>query len=230
MSEPIQAKYIDTLKVSGVAKLERMPDKCPQCHHFIEPNKFEGFLSNTGDKLDIVFRCTRNYCQNVFIGYYYCVDKYSCLYRLSRVAPVNYSEKKFSEVIEEITPDFCKIYNEAKKAESIGLDQICGAGYRKSLEFLVKDYLIRQAAEEKEQEKIKKEFLSKCIKDRIENKNIKKVAERASWLGNDETHYLRKWEGKEIKDLKTLIKLTVYWVESELTTQQFESDMPEGKK
>jgi hypothetical protein len=47
------------------------------------------------------------------------------------------------------------------------------------------------------------------------------------WLGNDETHYVRKWENKDINDLKRLIAMTVAWVEIELFTVQLEKDMPE---
>jgi len=70
--------------------------------------------------------------------------------------------------------------------------EICGVGYRKSLEFLIKDYLIGRAPEGEGQaaavEAIKKKFLGTCIKEDIEDANIKLVAQRATWLGNDETH------------------------------------------
>ncbi len=37
--------------------------------------------------------------------------------------------------IRETFPEFDTIYNQALEAESIGLDQIAGLGFRKSLEF-----------------------------------------------------------------------------------------------
>ena len=58
---------------------------------------------------------------------------------------------------------------------------------------------------------------------------VKQVAARAVWLGNDETHYLRKWEGKDLQDLKKLIALTVHWIEMEELTEAVMKDMPEGK-
>ena len=36
----------------------------------------------------------------------------------------------------------------------------------------------------------------------IDDSNIKNVAKRAVWLGNDETHYIRKWEDKDLSFLK----------------------------
>ena len=59
---------------------------------------------------------------------------------------------------------------------------------------------------------------------------LKSTAERAAWLGNDETHYVRKWEYKDLQDLKEFIVLTEYWVESEHLTKESVAQMPEGKK
>jgi len=72
-------------------------------------------------------------------------------------------------------------------------------------------------------------LLAKVIGDYVSDNNIKSVAKRAVWLGNDETHYIRKWEGKDLNDLKKLIDLTVHWIEMEVLTASFEEEMPENK-
>ena len=54
---------------------------------------------------------------------------------------------------------------------------------------------------------------------------VKSCAEKAVWLGNDETHYERKWENKDINDLKLLIKLTLHHIEAEILTEKFEAEM-----
>jgi hypothetical protein len=56
------------------------------------------------------------------------------------------------------------------------------------------------------------------------------MAQRAVWLGNDETHYERRWEDKDIDDLKRLITLTVNWIHNDLLTEAVIADMPAGKK
>ena len=56
------------------------------------------------------------------------------------------------------------------------------------------------------------------------------MLKRAVWLGNDETHYVRKWEDKDISDLKRLIKLTVNWIENNLLTQDYMSTMEEKRR
>ena len=68
-----------------------------------------------------------------------------------------------------------------------------------------------------------------CIKEYVDNDNIKKVAERAAWLGNDETHYVRKWEEKDVQDLKGLIRLTIWWIEQTTETVKLLEEMPEGR-
>jgi hypothetical protein len=52
---------------------------------------------------------------------------------------------------------------------------------------------------------------------------VKQVA-ASGWLGNDETHYLRKWETKELTDLKKLIQLTVHWIQMERLTDGIVDD------
>ncbi|GAA6336162.1 hypothetical protein I080019B2_09090 [Bacteroides stercoris] len=135
-------------------------------------------------------------------------------------------KRTFSNIISELSPNFCEIYNQAYIAEQTNLMQICGTGYRKSLEFLIKDYLISITPED-QHETIRNKFLNNCIRDNISNINIKTVASRAVWLGNDETHYTRKWEDKDINDLKSIIELTLHWIESEIRTQKLLEDMPE---
>lgn len=67
------------------------------------------------------------------------------------------------------------------------------------------------------------------IRDHVSDTKVKQVAARAVWLGNDETHYSRKWEDKDLKDLKMLIKLTLHWIEMDELTQEALKSMPTGK-
>lgn len=63
----------------------------------------------------------------------------------------------------------------------------------------------------------------------INSDQIREIAKRATWLGNDETHYVRKWEDKDLNDLKKLITLTIHWIEMEKLTAEVVQDMPTGK-
>jgi len=135
---------------------------------------------------------------------------------------------EFSEYVSGVSKEFVEIYNQANQAETMGLLEISGIGYRKFLEFLIKDYLISKLKTEPEKEVIKKKPLGDCIKQNVDDPRIKKVAERAVWIGNDETHYLRKHEGKDISDLKALIDLTIRWIEMiEMTAKYTKEIQPQ---
>ena len=73
-------------------------------------------------------------------------------------------------------------------------------------------------------------YLQNAIQEKIQDENLKVCAERATWLGNDETHYLKKWTDKDINDLKVLITLSVNWIHSHLLTKKYKKEMPVGKK
>jgi hypothetical protein len=137
-------------------------------------------------------------------------------------------QNDFSESIKSISPSFCEIAGEAMNAEANGWKLVAGPGYRKALEFLLKDYLCRLLP--KETEKIKVLPLAACVANYVDHEKLKAMAARAAWLGNDETHYVRKWEDKDLDDLKNVIGLTVHWIEMAEMTDSVMKEMPEAKK
>lgn len=203
--------------------VDSLPTKCPFCHNKITPNLIS--LRILGENAHLFFECPDHKdCKQTFIGYYETKDKTHFYYN-------NYTSsgtilgRNFSDSIIEISNLFEKIYNQALAAEQQQLFEICGVGYRKALEFLIKDYSIKNHPTEREN--IEKLLLGQCIQKYISDANIKSVSKRAVWLGNDETHYIRKWEGKNLSDLKKLIDLTIHWIEAEVLTKSFEDEMPE---
>jgi hypothetical protein len=213
------------------AALERLPDVCPICHHAMTPiDAGYGYMIGT-TQLEHTFRCPSDKCQRTFVARY---ERTKMAgqghFELHECLPAELVDFKCSEIIKAISADYCEIYNQAQKAEHYGLNLVVGPGYRKALEFLVKDYLLIIHKDPKDQEKIKKMQLGNCIAEYVQNDKVIKTAARAAWLGNDETHYVRKWEDKDVKDLKTLIALTVHWIEMEQMTDDAVKGMPEGKK
>ena len=198
------------------------PNECPFCHNSITARIHQGFQKGT--MLEIVFRCPDSSCGRIFSGLYEnTLVSNSWIYTLKSTSIGTFVEKNFSENITNLSNNFVDIYNQAAKAESLNLHHIAGIGYRKALEFLIKDYLIIKNPEK--EEVIKKKFLGKCIKEDIQNVNLKEIAERATWLGNDETHYVRQWEDKDISDLKVLINISLHWIDMELLTEQYKNEM-----
>lgn len=217
----------------GLARVlvDKFPDICPACRRGVESIFTTAFSDNPGAHgfLQAVFRCPREECKKFFIGYYVGIGRVAEVsLRLSGCDLLFHQEKEgFDEIIEGISKQFPVIYNQALIAEKNGLDQICGPGYRKALEFLVKDYLIKKSP--KEEEKISQLKLSSAI-GQIKDENIRSCAKRAAWIGNDETHYERKWTDKDLSHLKELIILVVNWITNIEITGKYKEEMPEKAK
>ncbi|QPA58092.1 DUF4145 domain-containing protein [Lysinibacillus sphaericus] len=79
-------------------------------------------------------------------------------------------------------------------------------------------------------EEIKSMPLQKYIQTYINEADIKEMAEIAVWLGNDETHYVRKWENKDLQDFKHLIDLTVFFISMKLKALRYKGEMVTDRK
>ncbi|MBI5267915.1 MAG: DUF4145 domain-containing protein [candidate division Zixibacteria bacterium] len=132
----------------------------------------------------------------------------------------------FTESVRSISPRFVTIYNQARTAEENGLSEVAGCGFRRSIEFLVKDYLLFDNKDSgADEEGVKTAHLADCIK-KIDDERVRAIARKATWLGNDETHYLRKFEDFDLQNLKELIKLTAYWIDAKETAKKYDQDLP----
>ena len=205
----------------GIVNIQGNPSECPFCHKAITPNFLYGHR-NSFD-LEVFVACPDHDCKKSFVAYY---GKSGIHWTFNgRTTKGEIIGREFSDTINEISAAFITIYNQAFAAEQQNLTEICGVGYRKALEFLIKDFAIKNSPDKKDE--IEKKLLGKCIADYIDDSRIKSVAKRAVWLGNDETHYVRKWEGKNLTDMKKLIDLTFHWIEMVALTDSFKEEMPD---
>jgi hypothetical protein len=205
------------------------PDQCPRCHRSIEPIFIHATIMEGLNRSQVNWRCPSPQCQELFIANYSSNHPNSPQFQftLTDIEPRKGQRKSWPDCIETLSPMFIAIYDQAIEAEAMNLDQLLGMGLRKALEFLITDYVISQHP--METEKIYKIFLGERINKYITDPRIKDCAKRAVWLGNDETHIIKKWEAMDIKDLKRLIRLTVNYIDSELTSKEYTASMPENK-
>lgn len=220
---------VKTLKGDSTADLQDSVDYCPVCHRSIIPTVLQTVkMTVPRTHLWQILQCPDLDCQSPFvIKYRHSTQRgefQSDYFYPYEWFPNHPKKQKFSENISQLSEEFVFIFNEAYHAEMSGLMKICGSGYRKALEFLIKQYCIHSHPDNADE--IKKIHLGNCISKFISNENIKVCASRAAWLGNDETHFERLWESKDIRDLKTLIDLTVHHIDSEFKTKQYLSEMP----
>jgi hypothetical protein len=210
-------RYLETSR-SKLA-VDDFPPQCPRCSRFISAI-FTGALSEKGeDYEEAVFKCPN--CLNFFIGVYtkrYGFDVYNFRASLPNT-PVSVE----FPLIDLISDRFSEIYNQTVAAEAYGLIDIAGTGYRKALEFIVKDYCIAMNPEDGGQ--IRKKFLKNVIDDHIDNGKLKRAATLTVWLGNDEGHYERRWVDKDLTDLKALLSLTIAFVQEEIQMEQYVRSM-----
>lgn len=127
------------------------------------------------------------------------------------------------EAIIDISSDFYKIYNEAIAAEEHGLSSISGMAYRKAVEFLVTDYLLKLSIDGVSDEWLKnpKTSLSNKI-NKIPNESIKNLSKAISFIGNDETHYTRRHPEHDINSIKLFIKALLSYMENEIIMSEAE--------
>ncbi|MCO7201327.1 hypothetical protein [Pseudoalteromonas sp. OANN1] len=215
----------------GSLPIDKYADTCPHCHHAVSPRFVNATLSGDqyarGTYIDVAFKCTLHDCSRLFIGIYQRTtvqgDKMVKDFKFQKSVPLNFRPPEIQQEVKDISPSFEAIYSQANSAESSGLDEIAGVGYRKALEFLIKDYCIHKNPDETDS--IKSSFLGVVIDKFVDDTNLKACAKRAAWLGNDETHYVRKWENKDISDLKVLIKLSCGWVSNNILTEKYMAEM-----
>ena len=235
--EYIEEYFQDGKEQSRPLSVDKFPEFCPVCMKLCNPILLGAYISGRPSYLQVLFQCPGKGCGRLFVGIYEpeeAVDlenrvqktlpsfgtnsvTFSCQYYLSEVNKISYGKRRqFSSYIMKLSLDFCDIYNESCIAEQNGLSHICGVGYRKALEHLVKDFVLSgiDKSDEETQKRIQKEHrLQRLIEEYIEDEKVKRIARHAWWLGNDETHYARRWPDKGLPELKKLIDMVVNWVE-----------------
>lgn len=193
----------------------RLPDHCPICRKSLIPKYVLQYQKNDYNQ-EVLCICPDNNCRSLFLATF-------TANHLVNLKPYTKEDREFPEEIDTLSPDFTEIYNQAHHAEQEGLNMICGVGYRKSLEFLIKDFAISENPSEID--KIQSMPFMQCVNQYIKHDDIRDMTIRAVWLGNDETHYFRKWKDKDLQDLKNLIDLVVYHIAAFFKTEQYKEDM-----
>lgn len=219
----IEDLYIETKTYGYVTVTIGKPDTCPCCHKAID-SKVEVvspfFTQSLGqDTIAVIFRCPA--CGKYFFKAYVCfkIDFNHFTSDFFNCTPSPDLNLNIPKEIESISPEFTEIYTQALNAEYYGLSKITGIGLRKSIEFLIKDYLINYKKEDSNT--IKNIMLGKAIA-KIDNSKIQTLARATTWIGNDETHYERRYKDKDVDDMKRFIKALIHFISFELTADEAE--------
>lgn len=221
-----------------------LPTKCPHCNQtgiqqfvngvFIQDNTEDEIPSDRIIKSFSIVTCClycRNYSTNIinykhntwYTGYDLSIDfTYPPFENLDNEPPQN---------IKDEYPDFYNIWKEATKAKNSGLHNLAGMGYRKSIEFLTTDYLLKNPIEGVETDWITSPRTTLMQKiDKLDKPRLVTLGKAIAYLGNDETHYTRIHEEYSIDDLISFIDLFISEIESDLKYKKAEQLINKPKK
>lgn len=219
-------KKINTENFESGAKIRLFFEpvkKCPLCHAAFNGETMTSaiapyeFVRYNGEKKREWALYVLHYCQVCCLGFCGIYlqkaggdwSDSGNIYTPVIAVPEKVEPPQFDPEIVELSRSFVNIFEEAYAAEKNDLTLICGMGYRKALEFLVKDYLISKFPQNADT--IAKEPLAQSIR-RIDNPKIKILAERSAWLGNDETHYIKKHEEYSYNDIKSFLDAMIAFI------------------
>ena len=198
------------------------PCQCPYCDKIVEVKIIEGF-------------CKEDECgyHGILITECPSCNKYSAtlynelLESFQRDAAYPYQQLPNNdncdkiivpEEISAISPDFQNLLDQAAKAECSGLEDLAAIGYRRALEFLVKDYCI--FAWPGDTETIKNSTLHATILKLQEiSPIIENIAKKIKDIGNDHTHYIKRYP-YTYKEMKRLILILIPFLQGAIGLTQ----------
>jgi len=227
--------------------LDYPPDSCPYCRTRGEQERLgNGYYSRydktTAPIVKVLFRCYFASCREVFIACFYpasadvikafneeiLTKRNDLKVVFLRTLPKFFEPLSFSPELRALSPNYCKIFQEAHDAEESGLLEIAGPGYRRALEFLLKDFLRHTNPSEEVAIRAQSSLVG-LIRQYIQNPRLIQIAERTAWIGNDETHYDRKHSEMDLDDLKVLLRLTASLIEDDVVGRRYIDRMTHKK-
>lgn len=204
------------------------PNICPHCHVANEPALQSKSYDKQVDKLLSIWRCNYNKCKKMFAVSHissdsnrFIIDRHLNGLPKGPIWPepiLNLKDGKTIGSESEEESKFIKTYLQSLESETHGLDEISGMGYRKAIEYLVKDWAIASNPDKKDE--ILSQWMSAVIKEHY-NGDLKEILDRATWLGNDQTHYNKLFEEYNLSHLKELISLIMVELDREFKKKHY---------
>lgn len=206
------------------------PNICPHCHVTNTPHQqFQAQTMDTDNSYCNyqIWQCSNQDCKKLFGVLYKDIDGKVKIDRVLNGLPKGPDwPKPILELIDgntigtehQTNSKFIKTYLQSLEAESYGLDEVAGMGYRKAIEYLVKDWAIQNNPEDKI--KILGKWLGSAISDYYKD-DLKGILERATWLGNDQAHYNKIFEEYDLDILKELIDLIMVELDREYKKKHY---------
>ncbi len=183
-----------------------VPIKCPYCDTVIEPHPIHCAGLNYTDTSNVYITTFRgNCCSKVFFTTHE-IDKTSKKGTFLYVYPFTKS-RRFTNAVQIISPRFIQLYNQAFFAEKHNFFELAGSGYRSATEVLIKDYAINILKEP--YNKVVKKTLYEAIGAYLPSIKLSTSADVVRVIGNDYTHYERKYKDVDFDILKQYLEIFI---------------------
>lgn len=189
-----------------------IPIVCPNCNYSVQPIIIDCRLINfSNDKKLLVISYKGNCCSNPFYATYeYSNYKASLLDVYPHLKPAILPKN-----IKELSPRFVNLYEQSYTAEQNNHLELAGSGYRNSIEVLIKDFAIKKLSAPKDD--VCKMKLYDAIGTYLKEVNIDtSAADVIRVLGNDYTHYQRKYDDIDFVVVKKYLEIFIQQIETKL--------------
>lgn len=189
-----------------------IPIICPHCNYSIQPLIKESRLLSYGSKNLLVISYNGNCCSEPFYATYISSDNNS--FQLLDIFP-HLKPCVIPEIIKSLSPRYANLYEQSYTAEQNGHIELAGSGYRNAIEVLIKDFAIKKLnADEKT---VCKMDLYTAIGSYLKEINIDtSAADVIRVLGNDYTHYERRYDDIDFVVVKKYLEIFMQQIETKL--------------
>ena len=185
------------------------PATCPYCDTGTDAKLMDkSVFSFNGAKL-LVATCKCTACGKLF--FFACTEKSEsiapnvCLFPNTTFTPYT------NDILSAISERFIDMYNQALQSEFSGNIELAAIGYRSALEILVKDFAIHEL--NKTSDEVIKKSLCNAIGEYLNQPDLVNTADVIRILGNDYTHYQRKYPQHDFDLLKAYMEIFLKQIE-----------------
>lgn len=203
-----------------------IPDQCPHCGITMELSIIQRHINLAEGVMILTAQCTASACRKYFVLSY----KFSRGEGPTTLIPYTYEPRIETDITKEVaqlSEEFTNTYKEALVADSRNLTHITGVSLRRAFEFLCKDFAIYQISKPSYKADFEESQKTPKTKEDIVNSNVNNIIDAffkdmpalqqlshvIRKLGNDETHYYRKYEQLDIQDFKRLIETFMLYIQ-----------------
>lgn len=192
------------------------PDKCPYCEKdFAYKSSEWNFIC--GNKIYLVTHCI------------HCNEQVLSIYNLHKNETIHtFPSNSFSDLqpeLKKLSPNACKIFEQALYAKSLKLNNLVGPGLRMSLEWLVWDYLTE--FKKIPEEDVKKLTLHYRIENYFKSDQEKYISAKIiKYFGNDEIHLFKDYD-INVEEAIIILQALFQNIYLEIMKQNINSNLPE---